>query len=130
MTTMSGLQLEWLPGEYSICRLEPGPPPEWATGGYLWAISGSEDELSVLTESDRVPAGVRHEAGWVGLKVAGPLDFALTGVLSSLAEPLARAGVSIFALSTFDTDYLLVRQWQRARAAEALGAAGHHVQSP
>lgn len=129
MTLITGLQLEWLPGDFAICRLEPGPAPQWATRGAFWAITRTEDELSVVVEGGCVPAGVKSEVGWACLRVVGPLDFALTGVLSSLAEPLARAGVSIFALSTFDTDYLLVRQWQRAEAAEALRAAGHRLQS-
>jgi hypothetical protein len=69
--------------------------------------------------------GVRCESGFVAIEVAGPLDFALTGILASLAAPLADAGISIFAISTFDTDYVLVREADLARARRALEAAGH-----
>ena len=72
-----------------------------------------------------VPANVKVEPKWRCLKVKGPLDFALTGILASLANPLARAGISIFAVSTFDTDYLLVKEGDLERAAEALSIAGH-----
>jgi hypothetical protein len=75
----------------------------------------------------RVPDDVRAERGWRALAVAGPLDFALTGVLAALAGPLADAGVSIFAIATYDTDYVLVRADRLADAVGALRAAGHRV---
>lgn len=74
-----------------------------------------------------VPAGLRCERAWRALRVEGPLDFALTGVLASLALPLAEAGVSIFAISTFDTDYVLVQEENLERAVNALRLAGHEV---
>ena len=126
---MESIELRVLPGRLAVCRLEAGAaPPAWATGGALWSITGSADELSVVCEEGRAPEGVRREAGWRALKVAGPLDFALTGVLSGVAGPLAEAGVSIFAVSTFDTDYVLVKEERLGEAVAALRAAGLAVE--
>lgn len=126
---MAAIELTVLPGRLAVCRLEPGAaPPAWAIGGALWSITGTADELSVVCEEGRAPEGVRREAGWRALKVAGPLDFALTGVLSAIAGPLAEAGVSIFAVSTFDTDYVLVKEERLGAAVAALRAAGLAVE--
>lgn len=76
-----------------------------------------------------MPEGVRKQGGWRCLEVGGPLPFELTGVLASLASPLAAAGVPIFAVSTFDTDYLLVPGEKLEAALAALGAAGHRLRS-
>lgn len=127
---MSGpWRLEVLAGRLAVCRLGPRDAvPPWADGGGpLRATVRTGDELSIVCAEAAVPAGARAERGWRALKVAGPLDFALTGVLAALAAPLARAGVSIFAVSTFDTDYVLVRDDDLARARLALEAAGHDV---
>jgi hypothetical protein len=85
------------------------------------------DELSVVCQEELVPANIRAENGWRGLKVEGPLDFALTGILAGLASALAQAGVSLFAISTFDTDYILVKEKDLAKAIRALEQAGHRV---
>jgi hypothetical protein len=125
-----GLALEVLPGELAVARLEPGAAlPEWARpdGGALHAVVHSAGEVSVVCAAARVPGDVRGESGWRALRVAGPLDLALTGVLAAIAVPLADAGVSIFAVSTFDTDYVLVRADRLDAAVEALRAAGHRV---
>ena len=74
-----------------------------------------------------MPGGVRHVAGWCCLQVEGPLDLAMTGVMASLAGPLAAAGVSLFAVATYDTDYVLVREADLSVARDALEAAGHAV---
>lgn len=124
----ASLALTLLLPTLAVCRLAPdAPPPPWAMGGDFWALTRTPDELSVVCLASAVPAGVRAETGWRALMVAGPLDFALVGILRSLAVPLAEAGVSIFAVSTFDTDYLLVRAEQLARAVAALERAGHTV---
>jgi hypothetical protein len=81
----------------------------------------------VVCAESAVPSGVRCERAWRALRVEGPLDFALTGVLASLAVPLAKAGVSIFATSTFDTDYVLVKEELLEQAVNALRLAGHEV---
>ncbi len=83
------------------------------------------DELSIVCPGSSVPADVRCEKGWVAIKVRGPLDFSLTGILAALASPLAADGIPIFALSTFDTDYVLVKEQDLLRAKKALERAGH-----
>jgi hypothetical protein len=106
------MKLEVLPGTYAVCRLDPGAPaPE-----RFFSLTRTSEELSLVCEERDVPAGARTETGFRAFRVAGTLDFALTGVLASLTAPLAAAQVSVFALSTFDTDYLLVRakQWSSA----------------
>lgn len=125
---MPGLTLEILPGRYAVCRLAadaPAPAALLEPGPALLALVRTPDELSLVCPEQAAPSGVRAETGWAALKVLGPLDFALTGVLASLAGPLARAGVSIFAVSTFDTDYLLVREAALAAARAALESEGH-----
>ncbi len=124
------LELSWVEGVLAVCRLAPDDAlPGWFQGdggaAGLWAMARTPDELSLLVPEAAVPSDVRAERGFNALVVGGPLDFALTGVLASLAAPLAQAGVSLFALSTFDTDYVLVRAADRARAESALTAAGH-----
>lgn len=124
------LQLTLLPDPLAVCRLDArAEVPTWAfaTPGGLVSITRTGDEISVVCPLDRVPVGARCERPWRCLAVAGPLDFALVGILASLAVPLAGAGVSIFALSTFDTDYLLVYESDLGRAIIALEAAGHRV---
>jgi hypothetical protein len=93
----------------------------------LSAIIRTQEELSIVCEQENVPPDIRCERNWRAMKVAGPLDFALVGVLASLAGALADAGVSVFALSTYDTDYLLVKADTLERAIDALEAAGHRV---
>jgi hypothetical protein len=107
--------------------------PEWASprdGDALHAVVHTAAETSIVCAAARVPDGVRAERGWRALTVEGPLDFALTGVLAALAVPLAEAGVSIFAVSTYDTDHVLVRSDRLRDAVEALRAAGHRVARP
>ena len=103
--------------------------PEWATAGGepLHVLVRTAAELTVVCEAARVPPDARAERGWRALEVVGPLDLALTGVLVSLLEPLARAGVAIFAVSTYDTDHVLVRADRLDDAVAALRAAGHRV---
>ena len=124
-----GLNLLLLGGRMSICRLAPGSPvPAWATRaqGFV-SITRTSDELSIACPEAAVPQGEKCEAGWRLFKVQGPLDFSLTGVLVSLAGPLADAGVSIFAISTYETDYVMVKQENVDRAIDALTRAGHTV---
>ena len=106
-------KLELLPDTYAVCRLDKNAPvPDWATRGLLSSITRTAEELSVVCPDARGPAGVQKESGWKVLMVEGPLEVSLTGVLSSLASPLAREGINTFALSTYDTDYLLVNKEQ------------------
>lgn len=113
----------------AVCRLPAGSPqPDWARSGALTAVTWTADETSVVCAASVVPEGTPAETGWRALQVAGPLDFGLTGVLAALATPLAEAGVSIFAISTYDTDYVLVREEALEDAAGALEAVGHRVE--
>ena len=122
------LTLSIVPGVFAVCRLDLASPlPSWATPDGFIAIVRTAEELSIVCAEQAVPPGVICQRGWRGMKVAGPLDFALTGVLASLAGPLAEAGVSIFAVSTYDTDYVLVRKEQLATAIGALRRAGFAV---
>ncbi len=114
--------------EYGICRLEPSAPvPAWATTSPFYTISRTEDELSILCPVRHIPPNVLAERGWRKLKVAGPLDFGQVGVLAALASPLAEAGISIFVISTYDTDYLFVPSKDLTRALAVLHASGHRV---
>lgn len=116
-----------MPGTFAICRLDSDAPiPEWAHIGFF-SITRTPDELSIVCKEEIVPEGVTGEKGWRCLQVMGPLDFALTGILASLAAPLAEAGISIFAISTYDTDYFLVKELNRAIAV--LSNSGHNVWS-
>ena len=126
-----GVRLRVHPDAYAVVRLEPDAElPAWASTTPFTSSTRTASELSVVCREDGVPAGASAERGWRLLEVAGPLDFSLTGVLASLAAPLAAAGVTLFALSTFETDYVLVRGTQLARASAALRDAGHAVDDP
>jgi hypothetical protein len=116
-----------LPGQYALTRLPPDSSiPDWvlASTGFV-SITRTSDELSVVCSSQLVPAGARSDDGWCCLKLRGPFAFDQVGILSSFCVPLAQSGIGIFAISTFDTDYILVKQHQRAAAVEALLSAGH-----
>ncbi len=120
------LTLTLLPQTFAVCRLDPAEPvPSWAVSGDLFSVTRTPAELSVVCPQASVPEGVQAETDWRCIAVAGPLDFSLTGILASLAEPLAAAGIAIFALSTYETDYLLVKSRQIAYAVEVLSQAGH-----
>jgi hypothetical protein len=116
---------------FAICKLSPGEKvPDWAATGPFASITRTAEELSVVCLQESVPDGVRHDSGWRCLRVAGTFDFAMVGLLASLLQPLAEAGIAVFAVSTFDTDYLLVKQHQFDGAAAALRRAGHTVLDP
>jgi len=122
------LTLSILDGAFAICRLDANSQvPEWAMAGDFFSVTCAADEMSIVCSQDVVPDGVRGERDWRCFRVEGPLDFSLTGILNSLTAPLAAAGVSIFAISTFDTDYLLVNDKDFDRAVEHLVAAGHII---
>ncbi len=120
------LRLTLLEPRWAICRLGPDAPiPSWATGGTWLSVTRTADELSIVCEEGRVPPGVTASAGWRCLRLEGPFDLAATGVLASVIDPLAEAGVSVFAMATYDTDYVLVRDEALPAALDALRAAGH-----
>jgi hypothetical protein len=115
--------LRVLPGRYAICRLAADAP----LPASFFSITRTPDELSVVCVEAEAPEGAKTERGWHIFQVIGPLEFSLTGILAAIAAPLAQAGVSIFAISTFDTDYVLVKEENLAQAMNALRNAGHRV---
>jgi len=122
------LELSLLPERFAICRLAADAPiPNWAMQGPFFSVTRAGDELSIVTELYRVPAGVQAQPGWHALKVHGPFVLSEIGVLAALATPLAEAKISLFAVSTFDTDYLLVASETLPAAVAALERAGHTV---
>ncbi|BFU47939.1 ACT domain-containing protein [Krasilnikovia sp. MM14-A1004] len=126
------LDLELLPEEYAVCRLPAGSalPASLSSGpddkGVI-SVTWAPDELSVICPADRAPADAVAETPWRALRVVGPLDLALTGVLASLIGPLADARVNIVTFSTYDTDYLLVPTVRLREAMDTLTAAGHRI---
>ena len=123
------LSLRVIQPTLAIVRLPPGSDLPWwaeASGEFL-SFARTPDETSVVCEERRVPEGVHVERGYRGLRVEGTVLFEAIGVLASLAVPLADAGISIFVMSTFDTDYVLVREDQLEEAIDVLRRAGYSV---
>ena len=127
-TTPRRLELTLLPARFAVSQFAANAPiPEWATQGAFFSVTRTRDELSVVCEESRVPAGARSQPGWSVLKVHGPFVLTEIGVLSALASPLAEAKLSLFTISTFDTDYLLVASETLSAAIAALERAGHKI---
>jgi hypothetical protein len=126
--TTRRLELTLLPERFAISRLAADAPiPPWATQGPFFSVTRTGEELSVVTELSLVPAGVQSQPGWRVLKVHGPFVLSEIGVLAALAAPLAEGKISLFAVSTFDTDYLLVASDTLSAATAALERAGHTI---
>ena len=120
------LKFRRVPGWFAVCRMPAkSAVPGWALGGDFFSVSATADELSIVCSQSQVPSEVTHEAGWACLKLEGPFPFSQTGILSSFIQPLAEQAIPIFALSTFDTDYVLVKQVSVDKAMATLRAAGH-----
>jgi uncharacterized protein len=117
------------PEQLAIVRLDTAAAlPEWAlSGSGLAAVVRRDAELSIVREAAGIPDGLTVDRGWRALELRGPFELTMTGVLASIAVPLAEAGVAIFALATYDTDLVLVRESQLDQARQALEAAGHAV---
>ena len=114
----------------AVCRVDSGSEvPAWVDrAGDFVSVTRTADELSIVCAMEAVPPGVPMEGPWRAFKVQGPLVMTLIGVVAALANPLADAGISIFAISTYNTDYVLVHEPDFDAAIEALVAAGHTVQ--
>ena len=126
--TSHRLALLAVDGTFAVCRLSANAPiPSWATAGDFFSITRTADELSVVCRESAAPGGITCERGWRCLRVAGAMPFTAVGVLASLTAPLADAGISLFALSTFDTDYLLVKAADFDAAVDVLRRHGHSV---
>jgi hypothetical protein len=121
------LTLDVLPALLAICRLEPDAPlPPWIAGGFT-SITRTRHELSIVCDAAAVPASVQAQRNYRAFAVRGPLDFGLVGIVADLSRILSAASISIFVVSTYDTDYLLVRDTDFARAIASLRDAGHTV---
>jgi uncharacterized protein len=119
--------LDLLPGWLAISRLEAdAPPPPWIAGAFT-SITRTANELSIVCATDAVPASVAAQRNYRGLAVRGPLDFGLVGIVAELSRVLAAASISIFVVSSYDTDYVLVPDADLDRTIAALRGAGHTV---
>jgi hypothetical protein len=128
---MRRLAIDVQSGEYAVARLAADAPTPVnlldPRAPVLVSITRTPTELSIICPAGLAPEGAEVEAGWRLLTVRGPLAFTLTGIIAALSSELAAAGVALFSLSTFDTDHILVRADELARAVEALQASGHEV---
>jgi hypothetical protein len=125
------IDIDVMPGTYAVCRLARSAAiPTWATIGAFVSITRTSDELSIICASAAVPHDTVASHDWRTFKLRGPFDMDLVGVMLSVAAPLAAAGVSIMPISTYDTDYVLVRDQQFTLAVASLRRAGHVVHSP
>ncbi|UYM07258.1 ACT domain-containing protein [Solicola gregarius] len=124
---MVNLDLTVLDGEFAVCRLPRSSSLPLPAGdvGPFWSVTVTGDEVSVVCRPEQAPGGAVVESGWGALKVEGPLEFELVGILANLSGVLAEAKVSVFAVSTYDTDYLLTQDLDGA--IEALSVAGHRI---
>jgi hypothetical protein len=117
-----------VPGSFAVCRLAATTPvPTWAAQGKFFSITGTAEEVSIVCLASQVPAGTQHENDWACLKLEGPFPFSETGILSSFVQPLSDRAIPIFAISTFDTDYVLVKNDWVEKAIEVLQEAGHEA---
>lgn len=123
------LTIKVLPEKLAVARLDPAQRtmPYWAVGHSLTAGLFTSEETTIICSESEVPKEISHEPGWIALRVEGVLDFGLIGVLSELSTVMANAGISIFALSTFSTDYILIKEHKRSKAIQALKDAGYTV---
>lgn len=124
---MTKLRLTTLPAPVAVCRLgRDAAVPDWMSGAFT-SVTRTADELSIVCDDAAVPADVQAERGWRALKLEGPIPFEITGVAAALLAPLAEARISIFLISTYDTDYLLLKADGFARAVDVLRGAGYEV---
>ena len=122
-------KLSLLPETMAISRLPKGAPlPPWALIGSFFSVTRTAEELSVVCPQINVPEGITRDEGWRVLKVEGPLDLSMAGILVRLITPLAKEGISVFAVSTYDTDYLLVKEHHLKKAVQILSEEGHEIQ--
>jgi len=120
------LTFHWLPGSYAIVRLSPDAAiPAWVTKGNFTSITRAPDELSIVCPTANLPADVNSPHRWICLKLEGPFPFSQTGVLLSFIEPLSANDIPIFAISTYDTDYVLIPEEFGKSSLDVLSAAGY-----
>ena len=110
----------------AVCRLDPAAAvPDWIDPSGFYSITRTEEELTIVCAETFVGRGTKSETGWRCLKVEGPLDFSEIGIIFSLTRPLAVNGVSVFVISTFETDYFMVKETNLAKTIDILTAEGH-----
>jgi len=126
---VKALRLTVLPGELTVWRLAADAPLPAVESGPFLSMTRTGDELSIVSSSSEVPTDATAETGWCCLRVEGPLAFEMTGVLAALSTPLAAAEIPIFVVSTFDTDYLLVKASDLEEASSTLRNEGHEIDS-
>jgi len=127
---LMGLQLKFqrLTGSFAVVRLAPDAAvPDWATKGEFSSITRTADELSIVCPAGNLPRDVNSQHHWICLKLEGPFPFSQTGVLLSFIEPLSSKGIPIFAISTYDTDYVLIQEEWAGAAVNALQQTGHEL---
>ena len=125
--TATSYTLEVLPGTFAICRLHADASiPDWATGEVV-SITRTPVELSIVCSQENVPENIQSETSWRCLRIVGSLDFSIVGVIASLTGTLAAASISVFVISTFETDYVLVKNSDLGAAVESLRSVGHVV---
>jgi len=125
---MKKLNLSLLPHKYAVCQLHPDKHiPYWSLLGDFVSLTRTHEELSIVCQQDNVPDDIEAERGWRCLQVQGAFDFSATGVHASLAIPLAEAEISVLAIATYATDYLLIKEQNVERALKVLEQAGHHI---
>ncbi len=124
------LHIAVLEPEIAVCSLPPDvAPPRPVPGTVIYSVTVTPEEISVVCEAAHAPAGARVERGWRALRIQGPLDFSLVGVLNSVLTPLVKAQVPVFAISTFQTDFVLVRDTDLRPALTVLRIAEHTIES-
>ena len=115
------LNLKLLKGKYSVCRINKDDEiPKWIFNEEFFSITKTEDELSIVCLQDKIKDDVLCERNWKVLKIEGPLDFSLIGILSKISTLMANNNISIFAISTYDTDYILIKEESIDKAIELL----------
>ena len=128
MSHTTQLTLQLLEGTYGVCRLAPTEPlPPWGSLDPFYSVTRTQDELSIVCLESSIPKDIVTESPWRILKVVGPLDFSLVGILSKLSTLMANAHISIFAISTYDTDYLLIKESNIEKAIHVLQDEGYGV---
>lgn len=125
MSATPEVELAWIPGRYAIGRLPANAVLLAAPAGPFVSVTRTADELSIACAEGEMPAAAQSEGPYALFRVVGSMELGLVGVIAAISRPLAAYGVSIFSVATFDTDYVLVRESDRARAQAALEAAGH-----
>ena len=122
------LKYRWMPDVYAVVRLAPDTPaPAWATKGEFTSITRTAEELSIVCPADNLPPDVNSPHRWICFKLEGPFPFSQTGILLSFIEPLSNNGVPIFAISTYDTDYVFIQEDRMGNVTDLLREAGHEL---